>query len=177
MPRSNVDLYHFYKFNRFFIFKQRTLKIRIYDIIIRPLQTVSVQTILRYPTTGHKMKFYSVQQILNSDKSLEQEFKAAEPTGTMRIGTKHLFFRVGLKHYAIPFTEITGCFRRVRAVETRLCCGRGTMEMESIVVRTEEGEAAEISVPGRKAAVKLMEQLKQALPDADFAAPARRDEG
>ncbi len=150
---------------------------KIYDIIIRPLQTVSVQTILQYTTTGHKMKFYSVQQILNGDKSLEQEFKAAEPTGTMRIGTKHLFFRAGLKHYAIPFTEITGCFRRVRAVETRLCCGRGSIEMESIVVRTEEGEAAEIGVPGRKAAVKLMEQLKKALPDADFTAPARQDEG
>lgn len=119
------------------------------------------------------MKFYTTDRQWINDDALKEEFDAAKPIGSLRIGNRHLFFRAALKHYAIPFNEILGCFRRIRAVDTKLCCGRGTMEMEYLVVRTATGEAAEIGLPGKRAAQKVMEILKAKIPDADFTVPAK----
>jgi len=53
-------------------------------------------------------------------------------------------------------------------VPARLCCGRGELEVENLVICTDAGEAAQIQLPGAKAGKLLLEELKKRLPDAEF---------
>lgn len=119
------------------------------------------------------MKFYSVPEGNVLTDNLDGEYKAAREIGVIRIGKENLFFRVRLKHFAIPYKNITRMFRRVREVPAQVCCGKGSIGIESLVVCTDEGEAAEIQLPGTRAARALMEDLKALLPNMDFSAPSR----
>ena len=94
----------------------------------------------------------------------------------MRTGSSNLFFRAGLRHYVIPFSEITGLFRRINVVPAQLCCGKGDLEMESLVVVADGREVAVIQLPGKKAARALIAELKEKLPEVDFSVPAKTEE-
>ena len=118
------------------------------------------------------MKFYPAASAAAEEDALKTDLQKAHEIGVMKIGSEFLFFRVRLKTYYIPFSEITRCFRRVRSVPARMCCGRGNMAMESMVICTEAGEAAEIQMPGERAGKAALEELKVKIPHAAFARPA-----
>ena len=143
------------------------------------------------------MHFLPVRGTLPDDAVLTDAYKAGHAVGVLRMGNDHLFFRAGLKYYAIPYTDITRCFRRVMQVPARMCCGKGNFQIENLVVcgaadaapdsstdaadgrnadRTAEVELAQIQLPGVKAARLLMEELKEKIPHAAFSAPAPEPE-
>ena len=65
------------------------------------------------------MKFYSVstrEQIEDEAEMLAEEYRQARAIGVVRAGAAHLFFRARTKVYAVPFTEIRHCYRRVMLV-------------------------------------------------------------
>ena len=102
-----------------------------------------------------------------------REFKEARTMGKVRLGKAHLFFRTGLKVFAVPFDRITRCFRRVLLVPMKVCCGRGELQVEHLVIHTEEGEVAQIQLPDTRVAKKLMEELKKIIPGAEFVCPPK----
>ena len=106
---------------------------------------------------GIFMRFYSLEQT-----------QAVERIGIVRIGKERLYFRRMRKIYYIPYADIRRCFRRVMLVPAKLCCGRGDLEVENLVICTDRGEAAQIQLPGAKAGKILLEELKKRLPDAEF---------
>ena len=123
------------------------------------------------------MHFLSVSEntapALPADPALTEEYRAAHAVGVFRVGADHLFFRAGLKYYAIPCAAVTRFFRRVQQVPAKMCCGKGNFQIESLVLcgRAADGseaELAQIQLPGVKAAKLLMEELKEKLPDAEF---------
>lgn len=115
------------------------------------------------------MKFYSLEQGQNAEKQdMEQDYKEGREIGIIRLGKEHLYFRRLRKVYYIPYADIRRCFRRVMLVPARLCCGRGNLEVENLVICTDKGEAAQIQLPGAKAGKVLLEELKKRLPDAEF---------
>ena len=118
------------------------------------------------------MKFYSIHQEMLGDSKLQTEYASAHPIGVLRIGTAHIFFRAGIRHYAVPVSEITGFFRRVKSVPAKLCCGKGEFGVEYLVLCTAEGEAAEIQLPGKKAAQAVVKELKETIPGAVYGVPA-----
>ena len=125
------------------------------------------------------MKFHSIKNELNeniSSASLEQEYAKAHAIGNLRIGDSVLFFRVRTKMYYIPYSEVTRCFRRVRLVSASICCGRGDLPVESMVICDETGELADIQMPGEKAGKAALEELKQRIPHAVFTAPIKKDD-
>lgn len=115
------------------------------------------------------MKFYSLERIETADKhDMEQDYKESREFGIVRLGTARLYFRRLRRVYYIPYADIRRCFRRVMLVPARLCCGRGNLEVENLVICTDRGEAAQIQLPGAKAGKILLEELKKRLPDAEF---------
>ncbi len=115
------------------------------------------------------MRFYSLEQTQAVEKqNLEQDYKESREIGIVRIGKERLYFRRMRKIYYIPYTDIRRCFRRVMLVPAKLCCGRGDLEVENLVICTDRGEAAQIQLPGAKAGKILLEELKNRLPDAEF---------
>lgn len=115
------------------------------------------------------MKFYSLEGTEAADKrNMAQDYKESREIGIVRIGNGCLYFRRLRKIYYIPYADIRRCFRRVMLVPAKLCCGRGDLEVENLVICTDKGEAAQIQLPGAKAGKILLEELKQRLPDVEF---------
>lgn len=116
------------------------------------------------------MKFYDLDQNRVTDAlgEMEQDYKAGREIGIVRLGASHLYFRRMRKVYFVPYEAIRRCFRRVMLVPARLCCGKGDLEVENLVLCTDEGEAAQIQLPGAKAGKILLEELKARIPDAEF---------
>ena len=121
------------------------------------------------------MKIYSIQQEPTKDPELLAEYEKAREIGVVRVGEKTLFFKVRLRIYYIPYKDITRCFRRVFLVPAKMCCGKGNLEMENLVVCGEAGELAQIQLPGTRAAKELMKELKARMPHADFSSPAKKE--
>lgn len=122
------------------------------------------------------MKLIPVTNITSDEKALENEFKNARQVGPIRLGEKTFFFKSKLKQYYIPFEDIKRCYRRVLGVPTKMCCGKGEVLVENLVIGDGDTEYAVIQLPGTRAAKVLFEDLKGILPNADFSSPKRDKE-
>lgn len=115
------------------------------------------------------MNFYSLEQVKAAEKQdMEQDYKAGREIGIVRLGKEHLYFRRIRKIYYVPYTDIRRCFRRVMRVPAKLCCGRGDLEVENLVICTDQGEVAQLQMPGAKAGKILLKELKNRMPDIAF---------
>lgn len=115
------------------------------------------------------MKFIALDGAALDAGLLEQDYRGAYQVGNVRLGESTFYFKGWGGVYFIPFTGITRCFRRVELVPARMCCGRGNLEIENLViVGQDEQELAQISLPGARAGQALLEMLKQRLPHAAF---------
>ncbi len=121
------------------------------------------------------MKFYDMAGSSVKDEAMEIEYKAAREIGIVRTGTETLFFRRKLKTYYIPYSEITRLYRKVYLVPAKMCCGSGDLAVENLIVCTPAGQAAEIQLPGTRAAKILIEELKKLVPHAEFTKPAEEE--
>ena len=117
------------------------------------------------------MKFYPLASAADSPEALSAEYKAAREIGKIRLGELHLFCRAGTKRYYIPYRDVRRCFRRVELVSAKMCCGRGNLEIENLVVCGDGGELIQVQLPGTKAARILMEELRERIPEAEFGKP------
>lgn len=118
------------------------------------------------------MKFHSlIPAGIDTNTSLESEYKNAREIGIIKLGESNLFFRRKWKVFYIPYKDITRCFRRVYSVPAMLCCGKGNLEIENLVVYSNDAEIAMIQLPGTKAAKILMDELKNKIPNAQFSRP------
>ncbi len=123
------------------------------------------------------MKFYDLETRDLQKDPVEKEYKEAREIGAVRIGDEHIFCRVGLRHYCMAYSSVKRCFRRVNSVPARMCCGKGDLQIESLVIADDEKELIQVTLPGTKAARELMKELKEKMPDTDFSAPKRDENG
>ena len=122
------------------------------------------------------MRFVDLAQ-KSADAPSVQEYRAGHRVGVLSLGTRNLFFRKGLKTYVLPYGEISRYFRRVLAVPARIgCCAGGELRIEHLVVCVTdasgaEREAAQIQLPGERAAKAVMDELRRLAPDAAVGKP------
>ena len=120
------------------------------------------------------MKLYSMQQEATKNPELLAEYENAREFGTVRAGERTFFFKVRLRIYYIPYTEIRRCFRRVFLIPAGTGKGKTELEVENLVICGEEGELAQVQLPGSQMARELMKVLKERIPHADFSSPAKK---
>lgn len=118
------------------------------------------------------MKFFSLTATEENPEDLQAEYKDAQEIGKLRLGLRRLYFRSARKIFYIPYTEIHRYFRRVMLVPAKLCCGRGDLAIEHLVICDAERELAQIQLPGSHAAKVLMERMGALAPDAIAGMPA-----
>ena len=118
------------------------------------------------------MKLQALSSELENTKELLADYKSAREIGVLRVGELCLYFKRGWKAFYIPYADICRCFRRVQLVPAKMCCGKGELQVENLVVCTKQGEAAQIQLPGTRAAKALLEELKEKMPHAEFTRPA-----
>ena len=105
------------------------------------------------------------------------EYRAGHRIGVLSLGTSRLFFRKALTVYVLPYTELRRYFRRVLAVPARIgCCTGGELRIEHLVLCVSdasgaEREAAQIQLPGERAAKAVMDELRQLAPGAASGKP------
>lgn len=120
------------------------------------------------------MKFTPLTSPAADSDGLADEYKSAREIGLVRLGDRRLYFKKGLRVYYVPYEDIGRLFRRVVSVPARLCCGKGELNMEHLVVcGKDERELAQIQLPDTRAARALMEQLRTVAPQAEFGRPVQ----
>lgn len=110
------------------------------------------------------MKFFPVKTAENNIAVLQADYAAARTIGNVRLGKEYLFFKEKRKQYYIPYKDLTRCFRRVLLVQTKMCCGKGNLEVENLVICGETGELAQIQLPGERAGKIVLEEISRLAP-------------
>ena len=127
------------------------------------------------------MKFYRITGETADKTAVLPEYKEAREFGAVRVGAAMLFFRQGRKTYCMPYSEISRFFRRVMLVPAKMCCANGNLPVESLVLcmkeeASGEKEAAQVTLPGTRAAKMLLDVLKEKMPETPCMAPEKAEE-
>lgn len=122
------------------------------------------------------MQFYSLTNDACDSSRLAPDYKNAREIGKLRLGEDGLYVKSGLRVYYIPYGRIKRCFRRVMMVPAKLCCGKGELAVENLIICDETKELASVSLPGTRAAKALMEELRTRIPGAEFSCPSPKAE-
>ena len=118
------------------------------------------------------MNFTPLTASVEDPAALASEYKTARQIGRVRLGELRLFCRAGLRVYYIPYRDVRRVFRRVQLVPAKMCCGRGDLEVENLVVCGEDDrELFQVQLPGTRAAKLLMTELERRIPEAAVGKP------
>ena len=118
------------------------------------------------------MNFYMVTSEVAADV-LSAEYKAGREIGSITLGETSLFFKVKRKVSYVPYADITRAFRRVQLVGMKMCCGKGDLEVENLVIcGAEDKELAMIQLPGARAGVIMLEELEKRVPGIQIGKPS-----
>ena len=123
------------------------------------------------------MKFYPLTNLTSDEKNLKAEYDAGRAIGNVRLGGETLFFKEKRKIYYVSLGEITRCFRRVLLVQTKMCCGKGNLEVENLVICGENGELAQIQLPGERAGKILLEEIARLAPHVQIGRQKENNDG
>lgn|GEM_PF-2016209 len=109
----------------------------------------------------------------NKEVPTDTQFKEGHTIGAVTVAKDYLFIKKGLKTFFVAYASAERIFRRVRRLHANICCGDGDIEVEYLVVTHEGRECIEVTLPGKKAAQILMEEIRQAAPALETTAPKR----
>lgn len=123
------------------------------------------------------MKYYPLTTAGINDAVLQNEYAAGRAIGNVHLGNETLFFKEKRKIYYVPYTDITRCFRRVMLVQTKMCCGKGNLEVENLVICGESGELAQIQLPGERAGRILLEEIAKLAPHVQIGRIKENNDG
>jgi hypothetical protein len=117
------------------------------------------------------MKYYALTETI-SETVLDTEYKEGREIGPVTLGETCLFFKVKRKINYIPYGDITRAFRRVQLVGMKMCCGKGDLEVENLVIcGAGDKELAMIQLPGARAGVIMLEELERRIPGIKIGKP------
>lgn len=116
------------------------------------------------------MKYYPVTTAA-PDGALKSDCDAGRVIGNVHLGNTYLFFKEKRKLYYIPYNDITRVFRRVMLVQTKMCCGKGNLEVENLVICGAAGELAQVQLPGARAGKILLEEIAKRVPHVQIGKP------
>ena len=107
------------------------------------------------------MKFNPLASAV-AEEILAAEYKTGREIGNVTLGETCLFFKVRLKVSYIPYVDIHRAFRRVQLVQTKMCCGKGDLQIENLVIcGQDEKELIQVQLPGARAGVIMLEELEK----------------
>ena len=117
------------------------------------------------------MKYYPLTENM-PDAVLANEYKEGREIGAVTLGETCLFFKVKRKVSYVPYADITRAFRRVQLVGMKMCCGKGNLEVENLVIcGAEDKELAMIQLPGARAGIIMLEELEKKVPGIQIGKP------
>lgn len=109
------------------------------------------------------------------DPVLDAEFACATAYEKLRMGQNVLFWKSGLRWYAISLENVQRIFRRVEPVYGKLCCGGQSFLIEWLVLILPDSEELVLHIGDnivgssvQKQAAALLERLKLFHPQIQY---------
>lgn len=99
------------------------------------------------------------------DAALSEEFRQGKKIGRARMGTTHIFWRSGLRQYALPLEKIDRAFQRVEPVQAKLCCGRANFDIRRLILCSGGREVGDLEFEDERQILLLLRLLQEARPD------------
>lgn len=105
-----------------------------------------------------------------ADAPLDADFASATAYGKVRPGKERLFWKSGLRWYAIPYTNVQRIFRRVERMHIRACGGGRPFVTEWLVLELPGGEELLLHITDndQKKAENLLQALKELHPEMPY---------
>ncbi|MCI5649441.1 MAG: hypothetical protein ACI4EG_06335 [Fusicatenibacter sp.] len=79
-------------------------------------------------------------------EELNREFSGAPLYGKVKMGNCHLFWKKAFSWKYISYEEIRRIYRRVEAVDTKMCCGNVNFDIQKLVLELNSGEETEVLI-------------------------------
>ena len=101
--------------------------------------------------------------VLHDEEVVRTDLKYGREIGPVCFGNEYMRIKRGLKQYYCSYSEVDRCFRRVETAPMKMCCGRGEMNVESMILLM-GGRELQVSMPDTRCAVAAMEELAKRAP-------------
>lgn len=109
------------------------------------------------------------------DAPLDSAFSGGTAYGKVILGTDHLFWKAGLRWFAVPLSSVQRVFRQVEVVYGKLCCGGASYDIQKLVLVLNDGTELTVHIGDnqigdavKKAAEALYQTLQDAHPELQF---------
>ena len=78
------------------------------------------------------------------DSLLDQEFEQASKYGKVKIGNQAVFWKKGLGWNGVLLSDVKRAFRRIQAVDTKMCCGNVNFDTQKLVLILKDNTELEL---------------------------------
>ena len=105
-----------------------------------------------------------------TDAALDEEFASAPAYCKVKVGQNTLFWKAGLRWYRMPLANVQRIFRRVETVDTKMCCGSASFNIERLVLILTDGAEVEIYLGDdvEAKAKALLQALQETHPELQY---------
>ena len=81
-----------------------------------------------------------------NDASLDREFELGSRYGKVKLADETVFWKKGLKWYCLPLAEAKRAFRRIEAVDSKMCCGNVNFDIQKLVLILQDDTELELLI-------------------------------
>ena len=101
---------------------------------------------------------------------LDQEFQNADQYGKVKLADHTLFWKKGFGWSFVKIEDIKKAFRRIEAVDTKMCCGSVNFDIQKLVLILKDDTKLELLIGDGmpREAEALFEKLKGMDTDIQF---------
>ena len=78
--------------------------------------------------------------------ALDTQFENAVPYGKVKLAPDHIFWKSGLRWYAVPLSRVCRAYRQVEYVIGRLCCGGSNFDIQRLVLVLDDETSLELVI-------------------------------
>lgn len=80
------------------------------------------------------------------DERIDREFENASRYGKVALGKDLVFWKKGLRWMYADMNKIERAFRRIEAVDTKMCCGHVNFDIQKLVLIPRDGGELELLI-------------------------------
>ena len=82
----------------------------------------------------------------NQIPAVTEEFEHGSIYGKVKLGLDHIFWKKAFSWKYVSMDEIHRAYRRVEAVDTKMCCGKVNFDIQKLVVELKDGTSCELLI-------------------------------
>lgn len=82
----------------------------------------------------------------NQISAVTEEFEQGSLYGKVKLGLDHIFWKKAFSWKYVSMAEIHRVYRRVEAVDTKMCCGKVNFDIQKLILELKDGTSCELLI-------------------------------